>query len=273
MGKIHVKIILLLASFFSCGCLKKIPYEPDQVKPFLERKANVQLEFIIRNNKQVAFYIPPIKNPEKVPEKLAVLYPGIESVALGWLRFINPKEDPIAGYLLIDYPGRGYSEGLMNPNTLYENTEGALTALADHLGVKKIDSALSLLGHSFGTGVALQYAVRSRIKRIVLVAPFNTLRKALAQTSVMLSLITPAQINNVKLIETLLQRKAQPEIIIIHGAKDTSLPVEMGQELAGLNPNLIRYFEIPEGGHSTILTTHRDFIFHSLLGIHPPMMN
>ena len=48
--------------------------------------------------------------------------------------------------------------------------------------------------------------------------------------------------------------------------KDTSLPVEMGRKLADVNSKFIEYYEIPQGDHISILTTHRDLIFHSLLG-------
>jgi len=267
MVRMFLNIICLLPFFFSSGCMKKIPYEPDQVNTFFKREENVQLAFSTPKGKQVAFYIPPLDHPEQAPHKLYILYPGIESVALEWLSFIKLEEDPRAGYLLIDYPGRGYSEGIMNPNKIYLNTEGALNTLADHFDIEKIDAELSLLGYSFGTGSVLQYAARSSVERIVLVAPFNTLRKALAQLSVLLSLVTPAQINNVKLIKELLQRENPPEITIFHGAKDASLPVEMGRELANINPDFIQYHEIPQGDHSSILTTHRDLIFHSLLGI------
>ena len=267
MGRILSRIIWLFLFLFCSGCMKKIPYEQSHVNAFLDRKENLQLHFSTPKGKQVAFYVPPLMHPNKAPEKLAILYPGIESVALGWLSFIKLEEDPTAGYLLIDYPGRGYSEGRMNPNKLYLNTEGALDALANHLGIKTLEAEISLMGHSFGSGSALQFAARSHVARIVLVAPFNTLRKALAQMSLILSWVTPAQINNVKLIEELLQREDPPEITIIHGAQDASLPVEMGRELANLNPDLIQYFEIPQGDHSSILTTHRDLIFYSLLGI------
>jgi len=250
--------------------MKKIPYTQEQVDAFLKRKENIQLAFFIQHDRQVAFYIPPLNFPDRVPRQLAILYPGIESVALGWLKFIRLKEDPSAGYMLIDYPGRGNSEGMMNPEKLYLSTEGALKALADHLGVETIDTEFSLLGHSFGTGIALQYAARSPVARIVLVAPFTTLRKALAQKSFLLSILVPAQIDNIKLIKALLQRENPPEITIIHGAQDTSLPVEMGRKLASLDPKLIQYYEIPRGDHTSILTTHRDLIFHSLLGIHGP---
>lgn len=263
-GSLVICLILILSL---PGCLKKIPYQPEDLAAFARRPENVRLSFRTDSGRQVAFYIPPLKNPEKPPGRLAILFPGIESVALGWLRFIRLEEDPAAAFLLIDYPGRGLSEGFMRPEDNYHNSEGALAELAGHLGVPALDAEISLLGHSFGTGAALQFALRHHVKRIVLVAPFTTLTEAVALKSRLLAFFMPAEIDNTAQLKTLLARPDPPEIIIFHGSQDRSLPVRMGRELADIGPQRIRYVEIPGGGHSTILTTHRDQIFKTLLGL------
>ena len=261
-------LICLFLLVLPNGCLKQIPYEQDQLEAFFKRKENIQLAFETDKGKQVAFYVPPLMKSDRVPEKIAILYPGINAVALGWWNFIRLEDDPQAGYLLIDYPGRGLSQGFMNPEENYKNTESALAALAEHFDVEKVDTEFCLMGHSFGTGAALQFAARQKVSRIVLVAPFDTLRNAVAQRSVILAALMPAQIDNVALIRSVLDSDdiGIPSITIIHGSKDTSLPVEMGRKLAAVNPDLIKYCEIPQGDHSSILTTHRDLIFHSLIG-------
>jgi len=261
--------IWLVVIFLFNGCLKSIPYEQEQLNIFFDRKENIQLSFETDRGKQVAFFAPAVLKPDSVPEKIAILYPGINDGALGWWNFIRLEDDPRAGYLLIDYPGRGLSQGLMNPEENYKNTEGALEALAEHFGVEKVETELCLMGHSFGTGAALQFAARQKVSRIVLVAPFDTLRNAVAQRSVILAIVMPAQIDNLALTRSILAGHQKPLITIIHGRKDASLPVEMGRQLADVNPEFIEYYEIPQGDHISILTTHRDLIFQSLLGTKP----
>jgi pimeloyl-ACP methyl ester carboxylesterase len=129
------------------------------------------------------------------------------------------------------------------------------------------------MGHSFGTGAALQFAARQKVSRIVLVAPFDTLRNAVAQRSVVLAVLMPAQIDNVELVKSILASDQKPAITIIHGSKDTSLPVEMGRKLTAVNPKYIEYHEISQGDHISILTTHRDLIFHSLIGTNSKGLN
>lgn len=255
------------------GCLKQISYKQDQLKIFFKRIENIQLTFETDKGTQVAFYVPPLLNPNGVPEKIAILYPGINAVALGWWNFIRLKDNPKAGYLLIDYPGRGLSQGFMNPEENYKNTEGALAALAKHFSVEKVDTEFCLMGHSFGTGAALQFAARQKVSRIVLVAPFDTLRNAVAQRSAVLSVLMPAQIDNVELVKSILASDQKPAITIIHGSRDTSLPVEMGRKLTDVNPKYIEYYEIPQGDHISILTTHRDLIFQLLIGTNSKGLN
>lgn len=265
MMKRYIPFIILLV-MATPGCMKRIPYQHSQLEAFHERSENVQLEFTTGKGRQVAFYIPPDKDPDSPPARIDILYPGIGSVALGWQRFIKEGEYPHTGYLLIDYPGRGLSEGFMNPADNYLNTEGALNALAAHFGVNVLDAELNLMGHSFGTGAALQFAARHSVKRIVLVAPFNTLRKGVAVKSLFLSIVMPSQIDNRKIIRQLLGQDNQPEITILHGTEDTSLPVEMGRELAAIDPERVNYLEFPEDDHVSILTTRRDLIFGILNG-------
>ncbi|MBU0480018.1 MAG: alpha/beta hydrolase [Proteobacteria bacterium] len=264
MKGFYASMILVLALL--TGCMKQIPYEPSQIENFFARSENIQLEFTTDKGRQVAFYVPPIKNPDVPPERIALLYPGIESVALGWMRFIEMEKSERTGYLLIDYPGRGLSEGTMRPEENYLNSEGALLALAKHFGLKQLEAEYSLMGHSFGTGAALQFAARHPVRKIVLVAPFTTLRKAVAVKSWILSILMPAQIDNRKLIQHILSSDSPPEIIILHGAEDTSLPVTMGRELAAIDPERIVYHEFPEDDHVTILTSQRDLIFSGLNG-------
>ena len=101
--------IFLTIAFFFNGCLKSIPYQSEQLETFFYRKENIQLSFETDKGRQVAFYVAPLIKPDCIPEKIAILYPGINAVALGWWDFIRLEDDPGTGYLLIDYPGRGLS--------------------------------------------------------------------------------------------------------------------------------------------------------------------
>jgi len=152
----------------------------------------------------------------------------------------------------------------MQPEENYLNSEGALRALAQYLGQDKVDAKLSLLGHSFGTGAALQFAARRSVNNVVLVAPFNTLRQAVAQMSSILAFLMPAQVDNRALIGNLLAADKPPAIHILHGRRDQTLPVKMGRELAAIDSDRIAYYEFANEDHISILISQRDLIFELL---------
>lgn len=256
-----------MASLILGGCFGQVPNQMDLVHAFHQRQGNLLLEYQTESGRQVAYYLPPPNKPKSTPQKIAILYPGIGATALGWMKFIDFSEESTTAYLLIDYPGRGFSKGVLHPERTYLNSEGALNALRKYFGNEISKAELNLMGHSFGAAAALQFAVRHDINRIVLVSPFNTLRGAAAELSVFLSIIIPVQIDNRELIQKLVSRDQPPKITILHGAKDKSLPVTMGRELARLAPRKIRYYEFQNDDHVSILYKRRDLIFKSLNGL------
>lgn len=262
-GPIAALLILLW------GCMPEIPPAPELTAAFVELPGSLRLEFTTEQGRQVAYYLAPPTNSARPPAQLAVLYPGIGSVALAWLGFIDPAEAPNTGWLMIDYPGRGESAGKMDPADLYQNSEGALAALAGHFGVGQTTAELVLLGHSFGSGAALQFAARHPVKRIVLVAPFDTLRRAVALKSCLLALILPSQIDNRELIGKLLHKPDPPVITVFHGAGDLTLPVRMGRNLRDVDPDRIIYQEFPDDSHVGIISTRHDLILNALTGRRP----
>ena len=259
-------LLLLFVILPLAGCLKPLPNDPQLLAQFQQRPQNLMLEFTTEQGRQVAYYLPPMQAPDAPPQRIAILYPGINSLALGWLRFINLDDYPTTAYLLIDYPGRGLSAGGMRPEENYRNSLGALKALAEHFGVTQLAASLSLLGHSFGTGAALQFACLRPVERVVLVAPFNDLKQAVRRQSWLLSLLMPSQIDNRQLIRQLLAEPQPPQIIILHGGRDTTLPIAMGRELAQLDPEKIVFHAFAEDDHVDILTRRRKLIFQELNG-------
>lgn len=262
----RLALLLCLSILPFAGCLKKVPADPELQAQFRQRPENRILEFATDKGRQVAYYLPQFQAPSDPPRKLILVYSGINSRALDWLSLIDLQQHPDTAYLLIEYPGRGRSEGMLRPESLYQSSQAALKALADHFGLSNISAELSLLGHSFGSGAALQFATKRRVRRIVLVAPFNDLKEAVRRQSWLLAMIMPSQIDNRELIRQLLNQETPPQITILHGGRDTSLPLKMGRELAELAPDRIALLIFPDDDHINILGRRRDLIFSLLAG-------
>jgi len=260
-------IALLCFSAVVTGCHRNV-YQSSDMDQFSRLAHAVQLTFETPKGLQAAFYIPPKENPESIPNPLVMVYPGIGARALDWLSFVENSTSMQAGYLLLDYPGRGLSEGRMRPRDLPQTSRGALNALEKQLHVDQaaLQQNICQWGHSFGCAAALQYAQEIPVKRIVLFAPFTTLHQAMFKMMGPLAWLNPDSLDNRELIKVLLSRAHPPEITIIHGTLDETIPVEMARELALIDDKHIRYFEIPDGTHMSILETSRDIAYNALIG-------
>ena len=262
------KIIFLFLmgfSVFLAGC-HQIAYQPFEIDQLSKHEAAIQLSFETSKGKQVAFYIPPETDAQSIPDPLVIIYPGIGARALDWLSFVEDSPSTTAGYLLLDYPGRGFSEGLMRPRHLPQTSLGALESLKQklHVDPNALYENICLCGHSFGCAAALQFAQQIPVKRIVLFAPFTTLHKAMFKKMGPLAYLNPDSMDNRNMIRELLSRDHPPEITIIHGTLDETIPVGMGRELAAIDDKNIEYYEIPEATHMSIIEKNRQIAYATL---------
>jgi pimeloyl-ACP methyl ester carboxylesterase len=133
------------------------PYGEDQSLP----DQGQVVEYGTSQGRQVAFYLPPA-GAKKVPARLWLMCGGNASLALDWLDLLEDFPDPATGFLLLDYPGYGDSQGRPGPETIMESAEAALAALAIHLKTDRadLDSRLMVMGHSLGAAAVLRYADR-----------------------------------------------------------------------------------------------------------------
>lgn len=221
----------------------------------------VTLGFQTSAGQQYAYYVPPRDRRSRggVPERLWICFGGNASLALDWLPLAEVVEKGTgnrgAGYLLVEYPGYGRCSGTPSASAILESSQKAFEALAAHLRVEPehLQKRMGLIGYSLGTAAALQFAVHHPVDRLILVAPFTSIRAMASRWAGFLgSLIVEQQFDNVACLRRLAARERPPRITLIHGAKDTVVPVGMGRALAELYPEMIRFVEIPQGDHLTI---------------------
>src|SRR5258708_19226723 len=114
--------------------------------------------------------------------------------------------------------------------------------------------ALSVLGHSLGGAVALQFAARHSVRKIVVVSTFTTMNEMVRkQIGITLGPLLRHRFDNMTSLETILSQNRVPEIAIIHGQSDNIIPLRMGTALAQLNPIRIKFAPIPTAVHNNIL--------------------
>jgi len=218
--------IIALVTLVYCGQHSML-YHP---RPYSTRYATllpsdgVELSFRTAAGRQVAYYLPR-GSGKKIPRRLWIAFCGNGSLALDWTGLIGHDYQAGDAFLLIDYPGYGKSEGYATIATTRAAADGALEALAKHLNTTtdKLEPLLNVLGHSWGTAVALDFATRHPVQRIVLVAVFTNLREEAALVvGAPLSHLLSENYDNLSCLRELAQRSPPPRVDIFHGTKDRS---------------------------------------------------
>jgi pimeloyl-ACP methyl ester carboxylesterase len=215
----------------------------------------VELNFNTIAGKQVAFYLPR-GGGSHLPKRIWVAFCGNGSLALDWTWLI--AQDPNSGdaFLLIDYPGYGKSEGYATIGSTRAGADKALEALASHLGTseEEIESRLNVIGHSWGTAAALDFATRHPVQRIVLISVFTTLREEAAMVvGRVLSHLLVENYDNRACLRELSQRQSPPRVAIFHGREDDVIPLRMGRELAESFPKLVSFHPVADGDHVSVI--------------------
>jgi uncharacterized protein len=209
-----------------------------------------EIRFRTSQGSQTAFFWGP-ENSATASPNLWLVFGGNGDLALSWLDLVCAFPSPCTGF---DYPGYGICQGKPNPRTIFENCEGALQTLLEQKGWTGEADALSVLGHSLGGAVALQFAARHSVRKIVVVSTFTTMDEMVRkQTGITLGPLLRHQFDNITSLETILAQNRVPEITILHGQSDNIVPLRMGAALAQQNPSRIKFAAIPEAGHNNII--------------------
>jgi hypothetical protein len=235
-----------------------LPWELQGLPSFV-----TELNFVTGAGRQVAFYFSP-QGTDRIPDRLWIAFCGNASVALDWRYFIQDYPNPRDGFLLIDYPGYGKSQGSATIVNTRTAADQALAALAKRLKVteSELEPRLNVIGHSLGAAAALDFAIHHPVQRIVAIAPFTSLREEAATVvgGLMSHLVVENYDNRARLKE-LAKRSPSPRVAIVHGANDEVIPFRMGQTLASEFPAMVQFFPVENGDHVSVLEFSRKQVF------------
>jgi uncharacterized protein len=249
VGGALVAVLLLFQSRFI--------YFPLRYSTALLQKAKLigteEIRFRTSQGNQTAFFWR-TENSATAPKNLWLVFGGNGDLALGWLDLVCAFPSQCTGFLLVDYPGYGICQGNPNPRTILENSERALQTLLEEKGWTAEADALCVLGHSLGGAIALQFAARYSVRKIVVVSTFTTMDEMVRkQIGITLGPLLRHRFDNITSLETVLSQNRVPEISILHGQSDDIVPLRMGAALAQLNPNRIKFVAIPAASHNNII--------------------
>jgi predicted esterase len=217
----------------------------------------IEINYTLPVGKQTAYYIPG-RNP--IPKRLWVGFCGNGSLALHWTTILARYPNNGDAFLLVDYPGYGKNTGYASIESTRAGADAALHALSERLGVPEERLVLCTIGHSLGSAVALDFAVRHRVQRIVAIATFTTLREEAATiVGRRLSHLLIESYDNREALAEIAKRNLHARVAIFHGVDDGDIPVRMAHELAD-EFSFIEFFPIDRADHVSVLTLAHDRI-------------
>jgi fermentation-respiration switch protein FrsA (DUF1100 family) len=150
-----------------------------------------------------------------------------------------------AGFGVFMMSWRGYSGSTGSP-TEVDNVADARRAY-DHLiaqGLKPSD--IILFGESLGTGVAIQVAAAVQVAGVILDAPYTSIAEVGAKAYPFLPVrwLMVDRYESDQYIASI-----NTPLLILHGARDPVIPLEMGQRMHALAREPKRIVVFPEGRH------------------------
>lgn len=141
---------------------------------------------------------------------------------------------------LADYRGYGLSDGSPSEKGLYRDAEAALAELTRRSGVDTTD--VVVFGQSLGSAVAVDLAVRQRVRALVLESPFTSLHDMARHVYPALPLgpLLRGRYDSIGKI-----RQVEEPLLILHGAGDDVVPAWMGKRLFEVanEPKRFRMFD------------------------------
>ncbi len=146
---------------------------------------------------------------------------------------------------IFDYRGYGQSEGTPSERGLYRDAEAALRWVSAQPGLA--GKRLVYFGHSLGTAVAIELALRHPPSAIILEAPLLSVRATTADRArwaVPLSFLLNTRFNSAAKIG-----RIHAPVFIAHGDMDETVPLRHGRRLFELANEPKVFHPIAGGGH------------------------
>ena len=263
LGFCLIVLVALSILYFRQHSLVYHPRSYDESYAYAFPADGVEINYRVGAGKYSAYYLP---GGKALPKRIWLAFCGNGSLALDWTTILRDYPWNGDAFLLIDYPGYGKNGGYATIASTRASADAALSALATRLNRTEDQLTLCAIGHSLGSAVALDFAARHNVERVVLIAPFTTLREEAASIfgGWVSSLLIESYDNRANLAQTT-KRNPKAQVAIFHGTNDEVIPVRMGRELARQFRG-VEFFAVEQADHVSVLNHGHDKIIRWMAG-------
>lgn len=153
-----------------------------------------------------------------------------------------------ANLFIFDYRGYGLSEGKPSEKGIYSDGEGVLAYLRSR---DDIDSdKLVLFGRSLGGCAVAELAMRHRAKAVIIESSFTSVDAMSRYKRPAIASFIPSRLLVRSRFDSLSKMGSiHSPVLIVHGDKDITVPIEMGRELFAAANEPKRFYEIRGATH------------------------
>ncbi len=144
--------------------------------------------------------------------------------------------------LALDYRGYGRSEGRPTERGLYADADAGY----DYL--EALGRPIVVHGESLGAAVAVELAARRPCAALILEAPFTSASDMAGRVLPLLGPLVIFSYDSTRRI-----RRIRAPLLVMHGDRDSVVPVEFGRALFDLAPEPKTFWRIPGGDHNDLL--------------------
>jgi fermentation-respiration switch protein FrsA (DUF1100 family) len=153
------------------------------------------------------------------------------------------------GLVLLSYRGYGGSSGRPSERGLIEDARAAYTFATQ----RHPEARLVVWGESLGSGVAVaiaaEKAAEKKVARVVLEAPFAS---AVSVAASVYPFVPVRFLMKDQFRSDLRIRNVTAPVLIVHGDRDTVVPIESGEQLYSLIEGPKRFLRVPGAGHEDL---------------------
>ncbi len=149
-----------------------------------------------------------------------------------------------ANVLVLDYRGYGRSEGTPSEEGLYRDAEAAYDHLVERHGAAP--GRLFVYGHSLGTGVAVELALRRPVAGLILEAPFTSI-PAVLQGAV--PFLDARRVLSERYDNLAKAPRLEAPVLVVHGTRDRTIPHDHGKAVAAAIAAPCVFLSVEGAGH------------------------